>query len=147
MHLPYHDAPSFSEPRVLRRLLDAVVAASRAVVGVGRRATLIPGLEPLSDVGLKRSLRPWLNDGWTAQGGAVAGASMLGSTLSSLAIDNLEDGGYLDQDAQQERLYRLERSLQLAYAIGDRPTIRRLETDLESLTGWRFRHHRLWLEQ
>jgi hypothetical protein len=50
------------------------------------------------------------------------------------------------QRPAQDRLYGIERELQLAYAVGDRQTIRALEADLEALTGWRYQHSRTWLE-
>lgn len=37
---------------------------------------------------------------------------------------------------------RLERDLQLAYALGDRDRIAALEEKIEQLTGWRFNRQR-----
>lgn len=47
----------------------------------------------------------------------------------------------------EEFLYGLERALQLAYAVGDRNRIQRLESDIETFTGWGFKRERLWLSQ
>jgi hypothetical protein len=40
------------------------------------------------------------------------------------------------------RYHELERSLQLAYAVGDRELITTLEAEIERLTGWRFNRRR-----
>ena len=40
--------------------------------------------------------------------------------------------------ASQARYHSLERSLQLAYAVGDRDRIAALQFEIEQLTGWRF---------
>ena len=45
----------------------------------------------------------------------------------------------------EEKLYRLERALQLAYAVGDRHHIRCLESELETFTGFPFQFERMWL--
>jgi len=50
------------------------------------------------------------------------------STIARVSEDSTMDSKY----------HSLERSLQLAYAVGDRRRIASLESEIEQLTGWRF---------
>lgn len=51
---------------------------------------------------------------------------------SSTATSVLEDS------TLEARYHSLERSLQLAYAVGDRGRIEALQSEIEQITGWRF---------
>jgi len=44
----------------------------------------------------------------------------------------------LEDSTMDSKYHSLERSLQLAYAVGDRRRIASLESEIEQLTGWRF---------
>ena len=48
----------------------------------------------------------------------------------------------LEDSALEAQYHSLERSLQLAYAVGDRDRIATLESEIEQLTGWRFNRRR-----
>lgn len=48
----------------------------------------------------------------------------------------------LKNPALEAEYHSLERSLQLAYAVGDRGLIAALESEIEQLTGWRFNRRR-----
>lgn len=48
----------------------------------------------------------------------------------------------LEDSTLEAQYHSLERSLQLAYAVGDRDRIATLEAEIEQLTGWRFNRRR-----
>lgn len=48
----------------------------------------------------------------------------------------------LENPVLEAQYHSLERSLQLAYAVGDRDRIATLESEIEQLTGWRFNRRR-----
>lgn len=48
----------------------------------------------------------------------------------------------IEDSTLETQYHSLERSLQLAYAVGDRDRIAMLESEIEQLTGWRFNRRR-----
>ena len=152
MHVPYQGSIYRSHSRPIRKLNDFRCIPTQP---------LIPGLEVLQErlMGLclrafrgavaAAQLTPFIRKGQVSSAISTE-ASMRGQRDSGIASSSAslcfpEIQSQLQQgDAQR---YSLERALQLAYAVGDRHQIRRLESDLEAFTGWRFQRQRIWLSR
>ncbi len=69
-------------------------------------------------------------------------ASLPNYTDMATLLKSFTAARVLEGSTLEAQYHSLERSLQLAYAVGDRARIATLESEIEQLTGWRFNRRR-----